>query len=1523
MNQRKDIAPTKQGKGTPPTRRRLNYKLLFCLLAVIVVLAPGVHFLHAVQFKRTKSVLLHQAEQAMEETQALEENAKDLKGEPSLEEKKQKSLARALGFWARYLVLDPKDIDARVKYGQALVKRYSNPKSQTEVKGLERGYYILSQALSQDERSHVLKDEKRHEVLSQISELAMQFGKYKEACNYISALFHEGYKKNAKHLALRALCYQEMGLLASSERTQHEDFENARNDYQEAIDLDDKSEAHFELLAYLLCQHADKVKKPQETLEKVYEVADATINDMRDKFKDRYQAYVISALYYHNFLELKKNKDKDEEKERIKKEKEQIEKDVRSALALAPNEPDVLLAAAQLEMDLNKPDNARAFLNIGIGLKKDGKDLNDLRMYQALATLERKEHQPKAAVGVLKRGLEKLPKQLDLFWHLAYLYLDPSDEAEKNNEEAEKIIQGAEDSLKTPEEILLKPKFEYLRGQWLVNKEEWSLAIQTLERSYHQTSRSSQKVDWFSIDIPLECQLLLARCYLKVSDPDQARSICSLIVLNYPQSIAGRFGLARADRAIAHFDESKRAFKDLMNDPAVAPAWQARACIEYTELLASGNLNLKAEQRNWTEVKRLLKEMKEVAKFEPVRVEAVLLEANIHIADKPLDTTRFDEAREFLKKTFEVENRPVEIWVGLANLEQQAGNHVQAVALLDLARQQLGDRKELRLAQVLCYQREDGPLDKLAEGVEKWSKPDKLRLRKELAETYRRSGSEDEYKKKLNEIVAEKKADNKVADKKADKKKDVDAWPNDVETWQKLFSLASNAKDKAEMAMAIKNLKRIEGQNGSLWQFCEASRLILESEQEKDKQSQSKLLAEAQELLSNVQKRRPNWAQVPTAQGNIFFSENNYRLAIDKYSEAVEKGNRDPAVIFRLVRSLAQEDRLLEADKWLKKFGNQENSVFDLTQLAVGVALEKKEFKKAVQLAEGSIDLKSKKWQDHVLLAKVRWAAGEAEKAEAAWRTAIDLNRDSPELRKELVRFLMETKQDADAKKQDAKAKEQYAKAKEAVEAAKTIIGDKAVLHLAICYELIGENKKARAEFNKALERSTDDVEKLQALQEMAFFLLRHDEHKEAKDRLEHIIQIMAKGNLEDIAPKKKALEAVLSLGNYGDIVQALKTHGLVPVAHKADGLAADAKLAEEVAAFRRLARLATQRNVEEAIKKGEDLASRKALDEEGQFVLAELYEARGGRDDWPNAKRAMLRLITEQEEKLSRVGAGSKQALETLLGNELIQFCYLLLKHHAVDEAQIYMDQLKKLKTPASNSFSSVALQAEILIKTDRGADAFSLVTKEADKDPRLLETVSGFCVYILYATTTPSKDLSDRTANWLVSKLEDRPKDLKLLDDLATVRRFQGKYAEEKYAEVVKLYRSILEADDKNAGAMNNLAWILGVHEGNTAEALQMVNKAIELKGKQAAWLDTRAVIYTKLNRFDEAIQDLKEALKEGPTASRCFHLARAYLLAERLDEAREEFAKIQRLRLNENTIDPLESKQYKDVKDWLKAK
>src|SRR5207247_292723 len=144
----------------------------------------------------------------------------------------------------------------------------------------------------------------------------------------------------------------------------------------------------------------------------------------------------------------------------------------------------------------------------------------------------------------------------------------------------------------------------------------------------------------------------------------------------------------------------------------------------------------------------------------------------------------------------------------------------------------------------------------------------------------------------------------------------------------------------------------------------------------------------------------------------------------------------------------------------------------------------------------------------------------------------------------------------------------------------------------------------------------------------------------------------------------------------------------------------------------------------------------------------------------------------------------------------------------------------------------------AEFYGRTQRVVEALALC-EAAGKTCRA-DQVAAAAVRILYeGKGTPEQ--CRRVAGWLQSALHQGEKSTVLSSYLTDVLRLQ-----KDYSGMIAQYRRILGQNPNDTLTLNNLAWLLALSERNPAEALKTIERAIELDGPRAEFLDTRAVIY-----------------------------------------------------------------------------
>jgi tetratricopeptide (TPR) repeat protein len=151
-----------------------------------------------------------------------------------------------------------------------------------------------------------------------------------------------------------------------------------------------------------------------------------------------------------------------------------------------------------------------------------------------------------------------------------------------------------------------------------------------------------------------------------------------------------------------------------------------------------------------------------------------------------------------------------------------------------------------------------------------------------------------------------------------------------------------------------------------------------------------------------------------------------------------------------------------------------------------------------------------------------------------------------------------------------------------------------------------------------------------------------------------------------------------------------------------------------------------------------------------------------------------------------------------------------------------------------------------------------------------------------------------------------------VEILFQLANLRSLQG-----RNDEAERLFRDSVKRAPGQPGPLNNLAWYLALagDRSKAAEALQLIDRAITDVGPDPNLLDTRSLALLRLDRVDEALDDLQSAISRSRRQDPLwfFHQAQALLQADRRAEAVEALDNARKAGLEESSIAPLERSGY----------
>jgi tetratricopeptide (TPR) repeat protein len=1353
---------------------------------------------------------------------------------------------QAADFLRRYLVQDPRNNDVWVRYGLTLADlAKSSPSAVT----YDKAFQALAQVLR--------RDPGRADVRRKLVDVAMAWGHFSVAAENLNVLLKEKSDDGELHqlLGMAHLALQAndgaVAELKAAIKLGHNEYENA----------------HLLAITYWR-----RLNQPKE--------ADKVFDDLVKGHPESYEAYLHRALY---------RKEKAAGEDDLKKAAE----DVNKAKELAPDKPEVLLAAAEVAAALKDDATARENLEKILTLKDKPKGP---RPYQMLAELDQKAGKPDDAIEHLRAGLKEFPDHPALVWKLADLLITQGKLEEANQQIA----------------ILRKAKLPvgwvaFLEARVLVHQNKWPEARDVLEDALARLEEKLETAKGDNREVLKAVCRLLGQCCERLGDNDRQLAVFDKLAKLDSSSAEARAGRGTALAAMGRYEEAFNVFSRLNRTPEVRG--------HMIRLLIRRNWSLPEGRRSWAEVDQLLDEAKKDNKTDPV--DLAMLQADVLIARG--DLVGADKILADARKAHPDKPGP---WLGLAELAEFAGKPEDALRILTEAEKTLGDCVELRLAKAAYWVRRGGAdvkkrLAELGDNTDHFTKEKRQRFQNRLALDLAQAGDKAGAAALWKRLAKEQ--------------------PQSLDVRLFLFDLALEGSDEAEIQQAVQAIKDVEGTNGTYWHYAHASYLAWKAkgkDKKKLTEDDRQLLAEARRELAAIAPKRPGWSRIPLAEARIDDQEGKYDRALEKYLKAIDLGERAPDVVQRTIQLLGARQRYDEIGKVIHKLPEQAVLQSGLPREAAVALWQEKDNAMALRAAEAAVPKDSKDFHDHVWRGQIFLATQKKDEAEKSFRRAVELAPNEADAWAPLIQFLAGTnKEEAEKELAKAEAKIPPATARQA---------------FAACYEALGRNSDAEKMLRAALAARPDDPV---ALRNFAAFQMRAGRAQEALPHLYKLSQLRDKAQADAEWGQRVLALVLASDGNWQHGREAL---AIVEDLEKAPG-AKDSPDVQRLKALV-LALQKGRDDRKKAIKMLDEVIARqpnKQPTAEEKSLLAELYQSTG---DWPRARGTLYSLLEEQPdnaEVLAKLSVGLIRAgdldkvpnlltrLEKLEPKELrtlevkvrlwkaqghaddavkalttyaentkdarIDVVAALLDEFGRPEAEKYYRlwlEREKAKTP-----EVVLILADYLGRQKRTKEALDLCEGAWRTCPP--QAVARACVHILYAGKPDDEQLR-RVENWLKEAMRQKGQEIGPLHwHLAALYNLAH-----RFGDAEDLYRRIAQQDPTNALAMNNLAFLMALRPDGAAEALIWIKKAIDIVGELPSMLDTRAVVFLALGKADLAVRDLREAVAEYPTASTYFHLAQAELAAKNYGAAVEAFTKAQSLKLDAASLHPREKPVYESV-------
>jgi tetratricopeptide (TPR) repeat protein len=1326
----------------------------------------------------------------------------------------------------------------------------------------------------------------REDLRKRLVQLDIELGRYGDAREHLKVLLASTPTDD--------ILWEQLGICQAGGG----DDRAAVESFQKAIDLDPTHCETYASLAAVL----RRLDRPQE--------ADSWMEKLVAKNPESPQAHSLRAKYL---------------RAQTTAQQEAALQEAEKAVALAPEDFDALLLAADLYTASGDYQKARGYANRAISAKP-----TQAGGYRLVSQIDARQGDVKKALASLRCGIEKATDARDLLWEKCAVLIGEAARPQPNpllpGEGAANLTEAQETIAqlrRLPPDHAFEPLLiDYLQAQIEVARGRWSVAATAFADVVQQLERPDQKLGGKEVpgtpanELLKDAECRLALCYQQLGDSDAQLATYRKAVRLDPLCVPARMGVASTLASLGRVNEALEEYHQIGELKGAAAA----ADMDIARLLVLKNLRLPESQRDWKEAEAVFARIAQAA---PDAVELAFLRAEALLAQG-----RYDETEKMLSAVRDKHPESIACWGALVKLAERQQQSQRAVELIEQAENKFGDRVWIRLARagyLLTQQNKThqarapgipgrpdvqgkrliAELTKLGEDASNFSMADRVGLYRGLAVC-------------LWEAECLEQA-------KAFAMKGCQADRTNLDLRLLLLELTCQIQDTSGIEKVLEEIRGIEGESPQ-WHYGQAMLQSLLANHSPGPRDGAHLFDRAFAHLWAAQRQRPGWSRPYLLQAHLYDQLGQTDSAIDNYVKAIGAGESDPAAIRRGFELLYSRQRYTEASEMLRHLDEREAVLFpELGRMASEVSMRLQNVDRAMAIAR-QVAEQSKNWADHLWLGQILASQGsraeadnkakEAQEfyreAEKALHRAVELSPETPEAWTGLIRFLALT---------DQKEQGQTMLA----EAIKKLPAEKAPMALGPCYEILGHADEAAEQYQRILAQGGSDP---LVLRQVAEFCLRTNKPLEAEKHLQRILGPEVSAKPQDIAWARRTMAGILrTRGGYANLLKAVELVRLNLAGGPApEDLQVQALL---LAAFPQRAKR------KEAIDALEKVVSLQASDTaDARFVLASLYLRE---NDWPQCSKHMRALLSVRGKEPRYVAV----------------YVAMLLEQNEMQEAGLWLQRLDEL---AAGTPANLGLRVEMLVRrqqidlaiqtlreTQQGAASQERGTESKDK--RILQTIS-----ILSSVAQRAGQRGDKTAkerllaemdNLLKDYVTRHPEDQLLM---ASMRILQGRVDEAltlaeklwpnadarllavelaQWASSAKLapeqvmrldrlllavtqkqgrplailqilgdlrmryrpqnalevYREMLQRDARSPSVLNNMALLLVLEKREVQESLKQIDEAIAMAGPVSAFLDTRAIALMGCGRPQEALADLEEAIRDDPRPDYYFHQALAY--------------------------------------------
>ncbi len=703
-------------------------------------------------------------------------------------------------------------------------------------------------------------------------------------------------------------------------------------------------------------------------------------------------------------------------------------------------------------------------------------------------------------------------------------------------------------------------------------------------------------------------------------------------------------------------------------------------------------------------------------------------------------------------------------------------------------------------------------------------------------------------------------------------------------------------------------------------------------------------LQEVEQISDAIQKEMPQSPAGYVLEAQLLERKGLLERAVDAYKQAMQRGERQLGSVERLIALLNQLGRFAESNAYLATLQGAAPNVSELSTLEIATALGSGQTETALKLARQRVAKSPQDLLALIWLGQVQMARSEYEQAEQTLARAVELAPRDPRSQGAMLSCLVRTGQ-------KERARELLNTFVEHLDASPV---EKALV-LAAGLESMGAADESLVQLRQAEEL---DPSNAKVHERIGVTLLQQDPVA-AEKSLRRALELDS--NMETA---RRALAAVLAdRGGQENWQAAVKLLG--------ESQAADASL---LSTQRMHAMMLARRGGAENLAKARSILEN--LSGEGnspsvadRFLLAQLTEIEGNTD---RAGEQLLALASEQSpqpvhvaayvdwllrqeradeaavwlERLQQLGAKgienvglqvrwllamgrtdqiepaiekfAQQSLTAKASSEKITDADKLYVSRASGDLYMSAGQPAAAERWYRRAFGldpkEYGRLASSVAKLGRVADAVEICRIASESDESHLPALTLAEVLVASELSTVDLTAAESIFADAVARHADNPD---LLVAIANLRIIQS-----RYDDGIKLYRRVIKLKPDSVNALNNLAAILADRPDQMAEAISLLDRAIQFAGPQPNLLDTKGTILLSLNRVDEALPLLIEAASSpSPDPRYLFHLAVAHYRAGELSSARKSFEDAQRRKLEGTVLTQSDTEMLAELNEKLR--